>query len=55
MFFLCYLCETCSVIDLFLSESSKTTDFKFATSNLSFMQIKFSVRTIILNEASNNV
>jgi hypothetical protein len=44
MSFLCYLCETCSVVDLFLSESSKTTDFKFATSNLSFMQIKFSVR-----------
>jgi len=54
MFFLCYLCETCSVVDLFLSESSKTIDFKFAILNLSFMHIKFSVQTIIWNETSHN-
>ena len=54
-FFLCYLCETCSVVDLFLSESSKTTGFKFAMLNLSFMQIKFSVQTIIWNETSYNI
>jgi hypothetical protein len=43
-FFLCYLCETCIVVDLFLSKASKTTDFKFTILNLSFMQINLASR-----------
>jgi len=56
MFFLSYLCETCSVVDLFLSEASKTHGLlKFALLNSSVMLIKFSAQTIIWNETSQNV
>lgn len=50
MFFLCYLCETSSVVDLFLSETAKTTEFKVC-----YIELQLRVQAIIWNDISHNV